>query len=1122
MLGKWALCLLVGIAGAVQGATVKSQELRLPLEFEANRGQFAQEVLFLARTPNHFISLTRGGMTLGLSGSDQRGAALQMKLVDAKPSAGVVPESRLPGISNYFIGNDSSRWQRDVPHYGRIRYRAVWPGIDLVFHGREQALEYDFVVSPGADPANIRLRYANAGGLHIDSEGNLTIETANGKVVQRLPEIYQESGGTRRAVRGGFRIARNREVRFEVGAYDRRHTLVIDPTVTYSTYIGGTGTITPGRIAVDSTGNLYVTGTVSSPDFPLVNPIGQVSNSVGLFRSSTQGNTWGAANPGLGATKVLSLAPDPSNAAVAYAGTSHGAFKTINSGTNWVQAGTGLPNDSVTSLAVDPLAPTTLYACTPEGLYKSTDAGATWKQLPNAGIPLAVAADAKTKNTIWLVYSFGFPIVSFDGGATFFRAGTNQISATSVAIDPTNSNNILIGTQSQGLFLTADGGVHLAPTTVGLAATQGSAVTVNAIAIDKLLPARVLVGTNTGLFVSITGGQNFHASTGLQGHKVLSVIFDPNLDSNAYAGTAGGGVYASADGGESWKAVGPSNLDVNALAMSSDEQNLWAGLYSGSNAFVTKINAAGTSILYSSYLGGSGLSMGTGMGVDASGHAFICGATDAFDFPTKGIFQPYAGGTDMFVTRLNASGSLDASTFFGGRADDSCNSLALDPGGNVYLTGTSILLSGGLSDFPTTPGVFGQQSYGGQDCVVVKFDNALQKPIYSTFLGGGAADACYGIAADSSGNAYVVGQTYSVNFVATQLPFGGTHVLGAPTNSPGFVSKIKPDGSALVYSGLLGGMLGTTQLNAIAVNSAGRAYVTGYTQASDYPVTNNVMNKTYAGNSKAVVSVIEADGSTLVYSTFFPGAHADFAGYVAVDSKGNAWVTGADSNGAFAVTPDALPHTVAPSAITPWVAEVDPTGANLLHATYLGGSAGGLESGVALGADGSVYVAGVTLSTDFTLTGTPFKQAQTPNYTAYLMRLVFSTTGGGGTTGPTIASVQNGASFQNGFTPGAWMTIKGTNLASVTDTWDKAIVNNQLPTTLDGVSVDVGGQKAYVYFVSAGQINVVAPNVQAGCDERDGDQLPGHERGVLHDGAIRPAGVLPVEQHLRGGHPPGL
>ena len=195
MLVRGFLCLLAGMI------SVRAAEMKLPLEFEANQGQFAAEVLYLSRASSHFIYLTRDGMTLGANSSSQRGA-LQMRLVKANVSAAIAPEKRLPGVSNYYIGNDPSHWQRAVPHYERVRYRAVWPGIDLVFHGHDQALEYDFEVAPGGDPSAIRLRYANAGPMSIDTNGNLTVETSSGKVVQRLPAIYQGTAGTRTMVGG--------------------------------------------------------------------------------------------------------------------------------------------------------------------------------------------------------------------------------------------------------------------------------------------------------------------------------------------------------------------------------------------------------------------------------------------------------------------------------------------------------------------------------------------------------------------------------------------------------------------------------------------------------------------------------------------------------------------------------------------------------------------------------------------------------------------------------------------------------------------------------------------------------------------------------------------------------
>lgn len=1081
--------LVLGLAAGLPMTAATGQERDLPLEFEVNRGQFAPQVLFLARTAGHFIYLTREGMTLGVNASSRRGAALEMQLVGANPAAGVTSEGILPGISNYFIGNDPSVWRREVPHYARVRYRSAWPGIDVIFRGGEQLLEYDLVVSPGADPSSIRLRFANATGVRLDGEGALLIDAAAGRVIQRLPEIYQEREGKRQPVNGRFRVRDNREIRFEVGTYDPKRPLVIDPTITYANYLGGTGTITVSQIAVDSAGSAYIAGSASSPDFPLVTPVVTSSTNVGLFRSSNQGASWGAASSNIGTAKVLSLAADPSTAATAYAGTSRGVFKTTNSGSSWIAANSGLPSDSVTSVAVDPLAPSTLYVCMPEGTYKSTNGAATWIALANAGACQVVAADFNREGTIWLGYQYGFPIVSFDGGQTFLEANYGQIPVTSVAIDPSNSNNVFFGTTSNGLVMTNNGGQSFTPVLAGLQTTNLSEVSINAVAVDKRNSQHILVGTDTGVYLSVNGGAQFLNTGGLGVRDVLSVLFDPNNDSIALAGTAGGGVYVSADGGRSWTPSGPALLDVSALAMSIDETSTWAGLYSGTNAFVTKINAAGTAEVYSTYLGGSGATLGNAIGVDSAGHAFVCGQTVAPDFPVRNAYQPESGGgSDFFVSRLSAAGSsLDASTYLGGHADDVCNGLAIDSSGNVYLAGTTILLNSNTSsDFPTTPGVLGPKSFGEQDCVVAKFDNGLQKPIYSSFLGGESADTCYAVAADSSGNAYVTGVTFSSHFLVTQPPFGGTLAAGSPTTVPAFVAEIKPDGSALVYSGLLGGAKGATQMNAIAVNSAGRAFVAGYTQASDYPFTGKALNTTVVAAGKSVVTAIEAGGANLVYSTLLPGAGPDFGTGIAIDSNSDAWVGGADRSGSFPVSADALPHTPAKGSTTPYLAELDPTGSTLLHATYLAGSAGGGSPVVAVGSDGSLYVAGTTASTDFSITGTPLGKSTATGYTLFFMRLVFPSVGGGGSgsggtgAGPSISAVQNGASFQNGIAANSWMTIKGSNLSTVTDTWANAIVNGQLPTKLDGVTVTVGGQPAYIYFVSSGQINVVAPNVPPG------------------------------------------
>jgi hypothetical protein len=193
---KRTILTLILLPGFLAGA-VKSQRVSLPLDFEINNGQFTPNVLYLARTANHFIYLTRAGMTLGLSSAHESGAVLPMTLLHANPRTSITADAGAGGVSNYFFGNDPALWKRAVPHYGRVRYSGVWPGIDLVFHGKGESLEYDFVVSPGRDPAAIRMSYPSAQAMRVDAKGDLVVTTANGEVRQHRPDRSTEKSQAR-------------------------------------------------------------------------------------------------------------------------------------------------------------------------------------------------------------------------------------------------------------------------------------------------------------------------------------------------------------------------------------------------------------------------------------------------------------------------------------------------------------------------------------------------------------------------------------------------------------------------------------------------------------------------------------------------------------------------------------------------------------------------------------------------------------------------------------------------------------------------------------------------------------------------------------------------------------
>ncbi len=1062
--------LLVGTsASGSPKAPLRNQPVSIPLEFEANTGQFVPQVHYLARGANHFVYLTRDGMTLGFNNARQGDTPLRMLFVGVKPEVSMSGEARTTGVSNYLIGNDPAQWRRGVAHYGRVRYSGVWPGIDLLFYGKDQALEYDFIVYPGSDPAAVRLRYENARSVRLDLHGDLILETEQGEVRQRRPQIYQVSKGVRRNLSGGYRIIDGQEVRLDVQSYDHNLNLVIDPVLTYSTYIAGTGMAKLNAMSLDSAGNIYLTGRVSSPDFPLAGNAQAPSGSVGLYRSQDRAATWATAGSGIGSAKVLSLAADPQHSTVLYSGTSHGLSKSTDGGATW-KAASGLPADAVTTVALDPANPATVYACMSQGLYQSKDSGVTWKSVLSG--PVTAVTAAATQAGLIFAGRPSAPILrSQDGGVNWQEVGT-AVSVNALAIDPSNALIVYAATSRSGIYLSTDGGLTWAYSNTGL--TRGSApLPIYALAIDPRIPQRLYAGTANGLYRSNDWGTDWTpGGTGIGTRPVLSLAINP-MDANyVYAGTARAGVFQSVDGGDNWASSGPANLDANAVAVDSAARFVYAGLYLGTQAFVTKINAGGNALVYSTYIGGSGNTDGRGIAVDGAGHTYVCGATDAADFPARNAYQASLGGSrDAFFLRLNLTGSdFDYSSFFGGHGDDVCEVIALDPDGNLYLAGNTYVMPTGVNDFPTTLGAFQRAGPGGdQDCFVSKFDDTGHRLTYSTFLGGVAVDACYGMAVDRNGNVYLAGMTASPNFPLRQPSLGGA-IPNPPvmTYSSGFVTVLNSDGADLSKSALLGGLKGDTEVNGLALSPSGQVYLTGYTKASDFPLTSNALSTLISQNAKTFVSVVDPAFTTLLYSTVLPGPGPDAAAKIQRDALGNAWLIGTAYTSQFPTTPDAIVHPPT-SGPTPYVAQVDVTASRLLHSTYLAGTAGGTGSAIVLSADGKVYVAGSTFSTDFPVPAGPFQSAKSTDYAIFLQYLDFTQTPP--PVAPAISAVVNGASFAAGsLAPGAAITISGTNLAAATAQFTSAP-----PLTLEGTSVSINGQNIPLFYVSPTQINGQLP-----------------------------------------------
>ncbi len=379
-------------------------------------------------------------------------------------------------------------------------------------------------------------------------------------------------------------------------------------------------------------------------------------------------------------------------------------------------------------------------------------------------------------------------------------------------------------------------------------------------------------------------------------------------------------------------------------------------------AFVTKINATGTALVYSTYLGGSGQEQGNGIAVDAAGNAYVTGTTESFDFPTVNPFQDSIDiAVSAFVTKLNAAGSaLVYSTYLSGNTGSYGNGIAVDSGGSAYVTGVAT-----GSGFPTLNAYQADASQGG--AFVTKFAPSGAVLTYSTYLHGSVGESANGIAVDSAGDAYVTGYTFSPDF-PTVNAFQST--ISVPANTyTAFVTKFNAAGSALIYSTFLGGTTNSSSGAAIAVDPAGSAYVAGVTQATDFPTTPNAFQSTSDGvgvaHQAAFVTKFDPSGATLTYSSYLGtgGSGGAAATGIAVNALGEAFVTGSASGASFPSVNSVQPTD--PGSTNAFLTQFNASGSALLFSTYLGGSQDQGATGVALDASGNAYLTGYTSSTDF-------------------------------------------------------------------------------------------------------------------------------------------------------------
>jgi hypothetical protein len=385
------------------------------------------------------------------------------------------------------------------------------------------------------------------------------------------------------------------------------------------------------------------------------------------------------------------------------------------------------------------------------------------------------------------------------------------------------------------------------------------------------------------------------------------------------------------------------------------------------DVFVAKFDPTGSTLMYSTLIGGSSEDIGCAIAMGPSGRVSVTGYSDSHNFPTtSGAFDTTYNGSgwkrDIFITTLNMEGSaLEYSSYLGGAEDDYAEEMVIDNLGNTYITGCTW-----SEDFPTTSGAVDETYHGRGDAFITKLQSQGHELEYSTFLGGSDYDLGYGIAVDGEGNAYVMGHTRSFDFLTTP----GALDTSLDGDSDAFVVRLNPMGSDLGYSTYLGGSAadggGFFCNGGIVVDSVHCAYVTGWTASDDFPVTAGAYDETHNGLFDVFVTKLNPEGTDLMSSTYLGGDDDDSANGIEIDGFRNIYVAGYTESSNFPTTPGAYDSTW--SADDVFIAQLDPEGSDLECATLLGGSARDRGNCIALDISSNVYVTGWTESFDFPTT----------------------------------------------------------------------------------------------------------------------------------------------------------
>ncbi len=803
-----------------------------PLSFEANRGQSDPQVKFLSRGHGYSLFLTDSAAVLALSKPEpgKAGGAntdvVRMEFAGANHGLRVDGREQLPGNANYFLGNDPAQWHSNIPTYAKVNYAGVYPGIDLAYYGNQRQLEFDFLVSPGADPKAIRLHFAGAEKVSIDKAGDLTVSARNGEITFHKPVIYQTADGRREPIEGTFALRAGNTVGFTLGNYDHSRELTIDPVLAYSTYFGGNADDTVTGLAVDSEGSAYITGEVVSTNFPVTPSAYQKAN-------------------GFASNYVVKL--NPAGSALAYSTYLGGGTQAVfplpaaiavdNSGNAYVGGLTSAPTFPVTAGAY----------------HKAFDGGLEVfvTKLNPTGSGLVYSAtlgDGYTGTTAIAVDCAGDVYLTGGADAPYFPTTPGAYQTTGL---PYGTSYITkLNADGSALIYSTYFGGGQGSVSSGIAADCSGHAYVTGYVIDYNGTLAPFPTTPGALQTAVKSSQPGYVAEFKPDGS--APIYSTLLGETAIATPLGIAIDSQGDA----YVVGSAAAKYPTTAGAFEQ--LAAGPYS--NGFVSKLNPAGTALIYSTYLVGTETwDLISSIALDSANHAYVTGYAGAnADYPvTPDAYQSVnrassIAGANAFLTELNAEGTaLIYSTYLGGKGSPSTDPLvALDSLGNVYLAGNTY-----ATDFPVTAGAYQQQNnaaavYGTPNQVISKF---VFNGATTTTLASGSNPGTYG---------------QPVTFSADATPMQGS---GVPSGTVSFIV----DGAVAAHAAL--DNTGHAEYSTSSLAVGPHTVVASYQgDPTTYSASTGALTETITGGQAATPTILPLGGvyrkATVTITSTTPGA----------------------------------------------------------------------------------------------------------------------------------------------------------------------------------------------------------------------------------------------------------